>query len=108
MDQLISSVEHTQFKHRKIDDDYYSCPKSDGGCANDCAEGCTCGVDTMNEARALWVKQLKWCRNEAINQLARTESFDSVVIRLHDVTTKLEAAHATLRNLHIELPKVKP
>ncbi len=47
-------------KHYHCEDSYYSCPKSKGGCSNECYdEGeCNCGADRHNDKVAELVKKI--------------------------------------------------
>lgn len=36
-------------RHYECEDSWYSCPKSEEGCADDRETGCTCGTDHWNE-----------------------------------------------------------
>jgi len=38
--------------HYECEDPWYSCPKSENGCADDRQKGCTCGADEMIEVFA--------------------------------------------------------
>lgn len=35
-------------KHRQCEDNYYSCPKAEGGCSNEMGDECDCGADEHN------------------------------------------------------------
>lgn len=48
---LMEAAKRLRRKHTECEDQWYSCPKSPGGCAND-SEGdrCNCGADLANVA----------------------------------------------------------
>jgi len=50
MEELLSELEKLALrKHYSCEDSWYSCPKSDDGCANDwTGEDCNCGADNHN------------------------------------------------------------
>lgn len=49
MKQALQALENNRQTHHYCEDTWYSCPKHEGGCAND-AEGneCNCGADKAN------------------------------------------------------------
>ena len=50
--RLMEAAEN-RTSHYKCEDPWYSCPKSESGCADDrMGPGCTCGADEMIEALA--------------------------------------------------------
>ena len=50
MIDLYKKVEKLKLTHETCEDPWYSCPKSEEGCANDNqGDECTCGADYHNE-----------------------------------------------------------
>ena len=47
---LVGGLRRLRRPHRDVEDCWYSCPKSEGGCCNDAipADECDCGADTLN------------------------------------------------------------
>lgn len=47
--------------HYSCEDTWYSCPKAEGGCANDCypKDECHCGADKINEAVEYIERQIR-------------------------------------------------
>jgi len=45
-------------EHNECEDPFYSCPKSEGGCLNECnGDECDCGADSVNdEVNSLYEK----------------------------------------------------
>jgi hypothetical protein len=47
---LVAVLRSMKRKHSECEDSWYSCPKSENGCANDGAgDECDCGADNANE-----------------------------------------------------------
>jgi hypothetical protein len=46
---MLEALKKSIRKHYSCEDDWYSCPKSEYGCANDLAvDDCNCGADEWN------------------------------------------------------------
>jgi len=47
---LVEALEKLRVEHYQCEDSWYSCPKSEDGCANEFeGDGCNCGADKHNE-----------------------------------------------------------
>jgi len=47
---IYNELERLRRSHTICDDSYYSCPKAEGGCANEMeGDECNCGADKHNE-----------------------------------------------------------
>lgn len=50
MKGIINKLQKLRLSHYCCDDEWYSCPKSPGGCADDQSEDeCNCGADRHNK-----------------------------------------------------------